>query len=246
LILWMLGVGDQALAHSRTALEQARALGHPLTLAGVLGYTALFHQLRRDGFGAQESAAAVLALSAEHDFVYWLAYGMILHGCTLVGQGHHAAGLAQMQQGMARMHATGAAMGYSFFLGQLAEVYSQGGQPEEGLRVVTEALAFVDRTGERAYEAALHRLRGTFLLMQAGAAAEEAETCFHRALDVARRQQAKILELQAAISLARLWQQQGQRTAAADVLAPVVYGFTEGWDAADLQEAQVLLKALGG
>lgn len=120
------------------------------------------------------------------------------------------------------------------------------GQAEEGLHVVTEALVFVDRTGERAYEVALHRLRGELLLTECGAEAGEAETCLHRALHVARRQQATVLELQAALGLARLWQQQGKRAAAATVLAPVYDGFTEGLDAADLQEAKVLLQALGG
>jgi DNA-binding winged helix-turn-helix (wHTH) protein/predicted ATPase len=244
LILWMLGAVDQALAHSRTALEQARALNHPLTLAGVLGYTALFHQLRRDRVGAQESAAAVLALSAEHDFVYWSAYGMILHGCTVVGQGHYAAGLAQMQQGVAQMHTMGAAVGHSFFLGQLAEAYRQAGQAEEGLHIVMEALAFVDKTGERAYEAALHQLRGALLRMGAGAG--ETEACFYRALDIARGQQAKMLELQAAMSLARLWQQQDRGAEARQLLAEVYGWFTEGFDTADVQEAKALLDTLAG
>jgi predicted ATPase len=112
--------------------------------------------------------------------------------------------------------------------------------------VLTEALAAVHNTGERQHEAELHRLKGALLLAQDGADAQEAERCFHQALDVARRQQAKSLELRAALSLARLWQQQGKCDEASGLLAPLYGWFTEGFDTADLQEAKVLLEELGG
>jgi predicted ATPase len=118
------------------------------------------------------------------------------------------------------------------------------GQPEAGLAVLTEALMLVDTTGERWYESELHRLKGELLLQQSSDNQAEAESCFHHAIAIAQSQQAKSLELRAATSLARLWQQQGKRTEAHELLAPVYGWFTEGFDTADLQDAKVLLDAL--
>ena len=115
---------------------------------------------------------------------------------------------------------------------------------DEGLYLLAEALAVVDTTGGRDYEAESHRLHGELLLQQPAPDAPAAEACFQRALDVARRQQAKSLELRAATSLARLWQQQGKRAEARELLAPIYGWFTEGFDTADLQEAEVLLEEL--
>jgi predicted ATPase len=131
-----------------------------------------------------------------------------------------------------------------YWLALLAEAHRNAGQVEEGLSVLAEALAAVDKTGERFYEAELYRLKGELLLRQSACDAQQAETCFHQALDVARRQQAKSLELRTAMSLARLWQQQGQQAKAYALLAPVYNWFTEGFDTADLQEAKVLLEEL--
>jgi predicted ATPase len=110
--------------------------------------------------------------------------------------------------------------------------------------VLAEALTHADNTGECCYEAELHRLKGELRLQQSSDNHPEAESCFHHALDIARTQQAKSLELRAATSLARLWQQQGKRQEAHDLLAPVYGWFTEGFDTADLQEAKALLDAL--
>src|SRR5437016_6309767 len=130
------------------------------------------------------------------------------------------------------------------FLARLAEEYGQAGQVDEGLSLLAEALALVDATGERRDEAELHRLHGESL-RQAVPDAPAAAACFQQALAVARRQQAKSLELRAAISLARLWQQQGKRAAARELLAPIYGWFSEGFDTADLQDAKGLLEALG-
>ena len=120
------------------------------------------------------------------------------------------------------------------------------GQTAEGLEALAEALATLAKSGVRWWEAELHRLRGELLLQHAVAQPEEAEACFQQALAVARRQQAKSLELRAAMSLARLWQQQGKRAEAHALLAEVYGWFTEGFDTADLQEAKALLEALSG
>lgn len=127
----------------------------------------------------------------------------------------------------------------------LAEVHSIMGQPEAGLTALSEALALVETTGERYYEAELHRLKGELLLQHAAPEASHAEACFQQALDIARRQQAKSLELRAAMSLSRLWQQHGKRSEARALLAEVYHWFTEGFDTADLQEAKALLQAFG-
>ena len=131
-----------------------------------------------------------------------------------------------------------------YYLALLAEACAKGGQAEEGLSVLAEALATVHKTGERFYEAELYRLKGELLLAQSTHQTTEAETCFHQALDIARHQQAKSLELRAAMSLSRLWQRQGKRAAARQLLAEIYGWFTEGFDTADLQEAKVLLEAL--
>src|SRR5262245_4793013 len=131
-----------------------------------------------------------------------------------------------------------------YHLALLAEAYGKAGQGAEGLRVLAEALTMVNSTGERNYEAELYRLKGELLLQQATEGDSEAETCFRQALDIARQQQAKSLELRAAMSLSRLWQRQGKHAEAHELLAPIYGWFTEGFDTADLQEAKGLLKAL--
>jgi predicted ATPase len=126
----------------------------------------------------------------------------------------------------------------------LAEVHRSLGQPEAGLTALSEALALIEKTGERYYEAELHRLKGELLLQHPAPEVSRAEACFQQALDIARGQQAKSLELRAAMSLSRLWQQQGKRQEARALLAGVYHWFTEGFDTADLQEAKGLLEAL--
>src|SRR5262249_51130261 len=150
----------------------------------------------------------------------------------------------RLRQGLDAYQATGAAFQRPHFLSLLAEVHRNLGQPEAGLTALREALALVETTGERYYEAELHRLTGELLLQHAAAEASHADICSQQALDIARRQQAKSLELRAAMSLSRLWQQQGKRDAAHDLLAPIYGWFTEGFDTADLQEAKALLEEL--
>ena len=149
-----------------------------------------------------------------------------------------------MRQGMAAWHTTGAEVDRPYFLALQAEAYGKGDQIEEALRVLLEALALVHRFGDRYWEAELHRLKGETLLSQAMPDKGQAETCFHQALDIARSQQAKSLELRAAMSLSHLWQQQGKRAEAYQLLAETYGWFTEGFDTTDLQEARALLAEL--
>jgi predicted ATPase len=244
LVLWELGYSSQALQKSHEAITLARELSHAYSLVLALTWGAECHRFRREGHAAQERAEAAIALCTEQEFAQYLATGTILHGWALAEQGQHEAGIAQMRQGIAAHQATGAAVGLQH-LGLLAEAYGRGGQAEEGLTILAEALATVEKTGQRTHEPELHRIKGVLLLRQAVPDAFQAEACFQHALVVARRQQARSWELRTALSLSRLWQQHGKRAAARELLAPIYSWFTEGFDTADLQEARALLENLG-
>jgi predicted ATPase len=179
-----------------------------------------------------------------------VAGGTIMCGWALTVQGQGEVGLAQMHQGLAAWRAMGIEAGLPYWLAMLAEAYGGTGQVETGKHALAEALALVDTTEERWWEAELHRLTGELIMQSyvqthASGGQEEAEARFCQALDMARRQSAKSLELRAAMSLARLWQRQDKRDAARQVLAEAYGWFTEGFDTADLQEARALLEELG-
>jgi predicted ATPase len=245
-VFWLLGYPDQALQTIHHALAQAHALAHSFTLAFALNHAALVRMFRREVQVAQEQAETSIAFSSEQRIAQWLAQGTVLRGCALAALGWTAEGREQIYQGMEAWHATGAKLTRPWYLAQLAEACWHAGQVQEGLHRVEEALGLVDTTGERWWEAELHRLKGGLLLALSTAHHVEATTCFQHALDIARRQQAKSLELRAAMSLARLWQQQGKRAEAYELLAPIYGWFTEGFDTADLQEAKGLLEELNG
>jgi class 3 adenylate cyclase/predicted ATPase len=242
--LWVLGYPDQALTYMEEALTLAQELSYPFDLAYALSMAAELHQFRQEGPLTQARAEALMALSTEQGFAAWRAQGLYLWGWALAKQGQVEEGMVQMRKGLAAWQATGAAIGQPHWLALLAGAYQTAGRAEEGLRVVAEALQEVRHTREQWYTAELYRLRGELLLAQSWGYHTEAETCFRHALAVAHRQQAKSLELRAAMSLARLWQQQGKRDEARELLAPIYGWFTEGFDTADLQEAQALLAAL--
>ena len=180
------------------------------------------------------------------------ALGPIMRGWAIAVQERSTEGLVQIRQGLDMYRSTGAGYQRPHYLTLLAEASGLLGQPEGGLAALDEALTLMEQTGERYYEAELHRQRGELLLLgatknhpaQDSRDQHEAETCFQHALDVARQQQAKSLELRTAMSLSCLWQRQGKRAAAHALLAPIYGWFTEGFDTADLQEAKALLEAL--
>jgi predicted ATPase len=243
--LWHLGYPDQALAMSREALARGQQLSHPFGLAVALNYAAMLHQFRREPYAVYERTEAAVALCAEQGFAYYLAWGTTMQGWARAAPGQDEEGIAQIRRGLAALRATGAALRLPYYLALLAEVCGQTGLAAEGLTLLAEALAQAHKTGESWTEAELHRLKGELLLALSADNHAEAEGCFHQALAVARQQQAKSLELRTAMSLARLWQQQGKRTEAWELLAPLYSWFTEGFDTADLQEARALLEALG-
>jgi predicted ATPase len=243
-VLWTMGFPDQALQRSDSALTLARELSHPFSLVYTLGCAAVLHQLRREGQAAQGCAEATIALAHEQGFTLWLAMGTILRGWALAVQGQPAEGMAQLRQGLAAYRATGTAVAQSYWLALLAEASREGGQAEEGLHVLAEALAAVRHSGERCYEAELYRLRGELLLARPTEHHAEAEACFHQALAIARRQQAKSLELRAVMSLSRRWQCRGHCAKARELLTSTYSRFTEGFGTTDLWEAKALLEAL--
>jgi predicted ATPase len=186
-----------------------------------------------------------MTLSTEQGFALWLAWGTAMRGWALAEQGQVAEGMAQIRQCLDTSRATGAELGRSHYLALLAEAHGKVGQAEEGLSALSEALTWVDQSGERFYEAELYRLKGE-LVLQSGvwSRESEAEKCFQKAIEIAQKQQAKSLELRAATSLARLWQSQRKRDEARELLEPVYSWFTEGFDTTDLIDAKTLLDEL--
>jgi predicted ATPase len=243
---WLLGYPDQAFQSIRDALALHGRLSHPFSFASALFYAAILAQFCRDLQGARQQAEALKTLSTEEGFPLRLANRLIIHGWALAAQRAGEQGVAEMHRGLAGYEATGAYLTRPYFLALVAEGYGYAGQPEEGLSVLAKALAAVQRHGERFYETELYRLKGELLLASSGGQAAEAEACFRRAIGVARHQQAKSLELRAALSLSRLWQGRGKRERAHGLLAPIYGWFTEGFDTADLQEAKALLEELEG
>jgi predicted ATPase len=242
--LWFLGYPNHAVVHIQAALDLAQQLAHPLSLTMALRWAAVLHHLRREASLTQTHAEA--AIETAQEFPQQEARAMPLQGWALAAMGQGEAGIARIQEGMAAYRATGATRNRPEELALLAEVSAQVGQISEGLEALAEALATLDQSEARLWEAELYRFRGELLLQQTVAQAEEAEVCFQRALAIARRQQAKSWELRAAMSLARLWQHQSKRAAASELLEPVYSWFTEGFDTADLQEAKALLEELTG
>ena len=254
--LWFLGYPDEALKRIYKALSLAEELSHPFSVAVALHFAGLVHQCRWEAGAVQKKAEGEIAISTEGGFPLWMAGGTFLRGWALAEGGQREEGIAQMRQGLAAWCATGAEMLRPYFLALLADAYRKAAQKEKGLTIVTEALEAMDKSGERLMEAELYRLKGELLLMQVAEeglkpiSTETAEICFRQALEVARRQNAKSLELRAAMSLSRLWQRQdlgpscsGGKIAEARTLLQEIYGwFTEGFDTVDLKEAKELLE----
>jgi predicted ATPase len=242
--LWHLGYPDQGLTRNHEAVTLARQSAYPFGLSFALNFAAVFHLLRREWQTAQAYTDASISVATEQGFPFWRERGALLRGWALAHQGQAQAGIAQLHQGLSALRATGAELGCPYWLALLAAAHGTRGDPEAGLAVLTEALTLMDTTGERLWEPELYRLKGALLLQQQADYQAAAEHCFQQALVIAQHQQAKSWELRAATSLARLWQQQGKREAARQVLAEVYHWFTEGFDTADLKDAKALLEAL--
>jgi predicted ATPase len=242
--LWALGYPAQARQFSDEALALARKLEHPFTLAFALHLNTGLSELYREMAVVLERAEVLIALADEQGFPFWRDCGFIQKGSAMIALGKIAEGVALIDQGVETLQAAGAEIGKASGLTQRAFAHGKMGQVEEGLKIADEALVLVQQGRERNDEAEHYRIKGGLLRMLAVPDEQQAETCFQRALDIARRQQAKSWELRAATSLARLWQKQGKRAEARTLLAEVYNWFTEGFETADLQEAKALLEEL--
>jgi predicted ATPase len=244
--LGLLGYPEQALKTSEAAVALVKEVSHPFSLAYAHSWAATAHQLRRDTVRVQEQAEASMRVSREQGFPQLGAMAEVMQGWVLIETAQGAAGIDHIRAGMADWRTQSSELFKPYWLGLLAEAYGKEGQVSEGLSTVTEAFNVVERTQETFYEAELYRLQGTLALQsQVEGQQSKAEGSFHKAIDVAQRQQAKSLELRATVSLARLWQQQGKTKEAHQKLTEIYNWFTEGFDTRDLQEAKSLLRELG-
>jgi predicted ATPase len=271
--LWHLGYPAQARARMNEALTLARKLTHPFSEVFALTQGAGLYLLCGDVLTFRRWLDEAMTLAQQQGFPLWIGLGTALNGAALIGEGHLEEGIAQVQQGLSLYQAIGTELSKSFFLLLLAEAHRRGGQAPAGLTLLAQTQEFVEATGERLFETELYRLKGELTLQHANHKANgkerkakgkthpqhlasntqvkaEAETCFHKAIDIARRQQAKSPELRATMSLVRLRQQQvtdHASLAEAHLMLSEVYNwFTEGFDTKDLQEAQALLAELRG
>jgi predicted ATPase len=269
--LWVLGYPARAAVRMQDALALARSVDHPFTLAHACRFAAAFHLSRGEYGAAREQVDATLALSTEHGFRLFLAVSKFHRGWLSAREGRAEEGLAMMREWIEVCRTMRTACLMPTYLAWLAEMYGRSGQPGEGLVVVSDALAVASESGYQHWTAELHRLRGTLTLAAGATAAssrsdsrrrdatrdgdevaaqapvveQSAEACFLEALDVARRQRAKSLELRAAMSLSRLWARQGKTSDAQALLGDIYRWFTEGFETADLREARSLLESLG-
>jgi serine/threonine protein kinase/predicted ATPase len=244
-VLWNLGYPARARATVLAAVSRAQELKHPMSQAGALFFASLVHWLRREAPRVRQLAETLIALAAEQGMAHYRAAAVLWRGWALIEEGLRAEGVAQLRQGAAALQATGVLVYRTATQAMLAEGLAHLGQVEEGMAALAEAFAVVQGGGEPYWEAELHRLQGELLLKRAEVKAiAEAEACFHQALAVARRQRAKLLELRALMSLARLYQKQDRPAEAWPMLAECYGCFTEGFDTPDLQEAKALLEAL--
>jgi class 3 adenylate cyclase/predicted ATPase len=235
---------DRALREAEQALREARELGQRHGLAFGLHVNCLFHQVRGNRALVEERSSALVALAAERGYPHVHATGTFFHGWARAAGGAVDEGLEEMRRGLAAKQAGGAEIKVPYYLGVLGAAYARARRPEEALPLLTDAFDRVEETGERWFEAELHRRKGEVVLGVSEPDRAEAERCFHKAMAVAQAQGAKLWELRAATSLARLWAEQGWRAESHDLLAPVYGWFTEGFDTVDLRAAKTLLDEL--
>ncbi len=238
-----LGYPDQALRLAQEGVELAHAFAHPFSQIAALSYLSILHQLCGDWRAAQAAAASAHRLCVEYDSPYYLAWNNFMQGWALSEQGHVEQGIGLMEQSLADFQALQAGLRLPYYLGLLAEAYGKVGRIRDGLRLTEEALAQAHRQEQLAYEPDVHRVRAE-LLRQDGAPVQEVETCLRHAIESAQQREAKLLELRAATSLARLYREQGSREAARHILAPTAAWFSEGFEMPDLQAAGSLLDSL--
>jgi predicted ATPase len=241
-VLFCLGYPDRALARSNAAIAEARRLAHPPSLAQSLANGARLLSLVGDNTVLDKWVDQLIAVTTAQGFAHWGAQGTIYRGWVKVMNGDLAEGISLLRSGSTACRATGAELWMPYFIALLARACELGGQIEEAATWLDDALQIVERTGERWFAAELNRHKGQLMLREGHS--EAAEELYHKALSIAREQEAKLWELRAAASLARLRRDQDRGAEARDLLAPVYDWFTEGFATPDLKEAKALLEEL--
>jgi predicted ATPase len=242
-LLWQLGYPSQALQKSRDSVIMARELAHSSTMSFALSFAAWFHQFL-DREAVKAHVEENIALATEHGFFAGRANTEFLRGWLLAEEGDAEAGITQMSKSLVNQQTGRVSLRFAHSAAMLAEALRKSARTSEALKLVTEAIATSQRAGGRYYEAELHRIKGELLLGQSPRAGEAGENCLAQAMQITRRQSAKSLELRAAMSLSRLWQRQGKREEARQLLTEIYGWFTEGFDTADLKQAKALLEDL--
>jgi predicted ATPase len=244
LSLAQLGYPDRALALCREGLALAELLAHPFTVAIALWATGILHQLRREPDASREVGERIISYCSEKGLPPLVPLGKIFRGDALARQGEVAEGIAQMREGIAELRSFGTLFSLPSFFPALASGCARRGDVGDGLAAVEEGLALVHKGGDRFSLPEIHRVKATLLLARSAADKDAAEAAYREAIEVARGQQARLLELRAATSLARLWGENGGRGSARELLAPIYQAFTEGLDTPDLTDARALLDEL--
>jgi len=241
--LWCLGYPQQALSRGLEAVKLVQDLDRPFNEALVSAYLALLQQLRADEVVAREHAELALALASKYQAPYYRAWAAILVSYALALEQPDEERIGRLRESISEFKASGARLRLPYYLSLLAHVCGKAGRAEEGLASIDEALAEARTHNERWWDGELHRLRGELLLMQ-GADASDGEAAILRAIEIARSQQARSLELRATMSLARLWSTQKRFDDARRQLSDLYAWFTEGFETPDLQAARLLLAQL--
>ncbi|MFQ5973543.1 MAG: AAA family ATPase, partial [Alphaproteobacteria bacterium] len=242
---WFLGYADQAVEAAEDAIALAQGLAHPVSLSLALVFASWLGQFRREPRSARQHAEAAIGICEEHRVMpHFAAAAGIVAGWAIAALGQPDKGIAEIRRGLEAYRATGAELRRSYFLSLLAEAYVSVGDAERGLEALAETFELVESSGERRWEAELHRIEGEIQLRRGARSDHAAESCFNTAIEVARGQGAKSLELRASTSLARLLGERGRRGDARDLLSPVYDWFTEGFDTPDLRDARALLDEL--
>jgi class 3 adenylate cyclase/predicted ATPase len=246
LALWLLGYPEAALADSDQALRDAREIGQAATLMFALVITSFYTHVPCGNYAAAMAQLdEAVALAGEKGALLWKALGISVQGSLFALTGKAPDAIQMITSGITASRSTGATLWVPFYLSCLARAHADLGQFDDAWRCIGEAMTAVETTKEKWCEAEIHRVAGEIALKSPEPDAAKAQAYFDRALAVARAQQAKSWELRAAMSLARLWRDQGKRDEAHDLLAPIYGWFTEGFDMLDLKEAKALIDELG-
>ncbi len=238
------GYPDQALQIIEGALIMATELSHPYSLWLALMAAIWIHHQRGDRQAAQDRVENLRVLATEQAHRRWIRTATFLQGWLMVERGQWERGIAQMRQGESELVIE--ARQQTYYATLVAQACLKGGQTEQAHSVLTKELERVRDTGVRYYEAELHRIKGEVLLRRSASSRNEAETCFHTAIDLSHDQGTKSLELRAIMSLSDLWQKQGKKEEARQMLQDIYGWFTEGFDTADLKQAKQLLNVFSG